>query len=279
MAETLSQASENRPLIVMIDELDRCRPSYAVELLEIAKHLFSVDHIVFVLAVNRSQLAHSIRAVYGSGFDAEGYLRRFFDADFQLPAPSRDKFIDAQLDAIRINDYFKRTSDKNVRWDNEEENVRNLLKVFFGAHDLSLRQIEQAIHRLGLVYASLPSNQRAFAITAAVLLIVRTIDPNLYEKFRRRQVSDVDVVDRIVSGAVGKTLQQQHIAYLFEAMIVVAFREDEIANMSESKYFESLLVQRYKKQFAASKSDNASLSPDQKRAQEVVNRVTRLNSI
>ena len=60
------------------------RPSYAVEPLEVAKYLFSVDHIVFVLAINRSELAYSIQALYGDGFDAKGYLRRFFDVDFQL---------------------------------------------------------------------------------------------------------------------------------------------------------------------------------------------------
>ena len=102
MAEELSTL-KGRPLIVMIDELVRCRPSYAVELLEVAKHLFSVDHIIFVLAVNRSELAHSIRALYGVGFDATGYLRRFFDVDFRLPEPTRGAFIDALLDAIQIN--------------------------------------------------------------------------------------------------------------------------------------------------------------------------------
>ena len=61
MADAVSRSKGSRPLIVMIDELDRCRPSYAVELLEVAKHLFAVDHIVFVLAVNRSELAHSIK--------------------------------------------------------------------------------------------------------------------------------------------------------------------------------------------------------------------------
>ena len=75
--------------MVMINELDRCRPSYAVELLEVAKHLFSADRIVFVLAVNCDQLAHSVTALYGNDFDAEGYLRRFFDVDFQLPEPDR----------------------------------------------------------------------------------------------------------------------------------------------------------------------------------------------
>ena len=50
MADAVSESSGGRPLVMMIDELDRCRPSYAVELLEVAKHLFSVAGIVFVLA-------------------------------------------------------------------------------------------------------------------------------------------------------------------------------------------------------------------------------------
>ncbi len=105
---------KERPLIVMIDELDRCRPSYAIELLEVAKHLFSVDHIVFVLAVNRSELAHSIRALYGSDFDAEGYLRRFFDVDFRLPEPDRKSFIDAMMDTQQIKKHFGEALQPNI---------------------------------------------------------------------------------------------------------------------------------------------------------------------
>ena len=113
-------------------------------------------------------------------------MRRFFDVDFRLPSPDREAFTDALLDAIRINNYFDRTFDQNTLTDKEEEAVRNLLKGFFGAHDLSLRQVAQAIHRLGLVYASLHRKPRSFAITAAVLLIVRTIDQDRYDKFVRR---------------------------------------------------------------------------------------------
>ena len=99
MAQALVE-SRDRSIIVMIDELDRCRPSYAVELLEVAKHLFEVEHIVFVLAVNRTQLAHSIRSLYGSDFDAGGYLRRFFDVDFMLPEPDRSQFLKGLLDGV-----------------------------------------------------------------------------------------------------------------------------------------------------------------------------------
>ena len=92
-----------KPLVLMIDELDRCRPSYAVELLEVAKHFFAVDNVVFVLAVNRAELAHAVKAMYGADFDAEGYLRRFFDLDFQLPKPSRKQFIQDVLETTRLD--------------------------------------------------------------------------------------------------------------------------------------------------------------------------------
>ena len=168
MANALSKSRENRPLIVVIDELDRCRPSYAVELLETAKHLFAVNNIIFVLAVNRTELAHSIKALYGSGFDAEGYLGRFFDVDFLLPAPDRKAFINALLEATQINDYFGQMQDQI-----DAQVARDLLLGFFGMPTLSLRTIAQALHRLGLVLASLPSDGLAFALQAVVALILR----------------------------------------------------------------------------------------------------------
>ena len=92
IAAAIARENDNSPLVVMIDELDRCRPTYAIELLEAAKHLFNVDHIVFVVCLDRAQLAHSVKAVYGASFDAEGYLWRFFDIDYRLPQPRPQAF-------------------------------------------------------------------------------------------------------------------------------------------------------------------------------------------
>ena len=152
-ASTLAQNNNGLPLVIVIDELDRCRPSYAVELLEVAKHLFSVDHIVFVLAVNRSELAHSVCALYGNSFDAPDYLKRFFDLDFRLPDPDRRTFIGAALAATQIGDYFDRAQDPNAR--NDHMDSLQMLNHFLGTPSLSIRTIGQAIHRLGLVLASL----------------------------------------------------------------------------------------------------------------------------
>ena len=121
---------ESQPLVVMIDELDRCRPSYAVELLEIAKHLFSVCRIVFVLAVNRSQLAHSVKALYGDGFDADGYLGRFFDIDFRLPQPDRKAFISELMSSKEIDSYLERAIDHQAL-QSDWQAAQEFLQEFF----------------------------------------------------------------------------------------------------------------------------------------------------
>lgn len=81
-------ADLHKPLFVFIDEVDRCRPDFAIRLLEEVKHIFSVKGIVFVLCVNIDQLSKSVRALYGSDFDGQGYLHRFFDLEFRLPRPT-----------------------------------------------------------------------------------------------------------------------------------------------------------------------------------------------
>lgn len=72
----VSQTTENKPVVFIIDELDRCRPNYAVELLEQLKHLFSVPGIVFVLSIDKIQLGNAVRGVYGSDLiNSNEYLR------------------------------------------------------------------------------------------------------------------------------------------------------------------------------------------------------------
>lgn len=81
----LSENDPPRPLIFFIDELDRCRPSYAIELLERVKHIFDVPNMVFVLSIDKKQLEAITAAVYGERIDAPEYLRRFIDLEYALP--------------------------------------------------------------------------------------------------------------------------------------------------------------------------------------------------
>ncbi|MDF3162852.1 P-loop NTPase fold protein [Pseudomonas proteolytica] len=104
VVERLSSAAENNnlkvPAFIFIDELDRCRPTYAIELLERIKHFFELKDCKFVIASDSSQLAHSIRAVYGQGFSSENYLKRFFDAEFSLDNTNLWGFVRRSLPSV-----------------------------------------------------------------------------------------------------------------------------------------------------------------------------------
>lgn len=92
--ESLLPEHGNR-LVVFIDELDRCKPDFAVQLLERIKHYFTNNRITFVFTINATALQHTIKRFYGEGFDATRYLDRFFDIVMPLPPLNNEKFLNS----------------------------------------------------------------------------------------------------------------------------------------------------------------------------------------
>lgn len=80
-------------LVIIVDELDRCKPEYAVRLLERVKHYFADDRISFVFSTNIKELQHTIARFYGEGFDAVRYFDRFFDLRITLPPVDMDSYL------------------------------------------------------------------------------------------------------------------------------------------------------------------------------------------
>ncbi|WP_115045170.1 KAP family P-loop NTPase fold protein [Xanthomonas arboricola] len=79
-------------VVIIIDELDRCKPSYAISMLERVKHLFEIKGFIFVIATDGKNLPEAVRSVYGGTASGEEYLRRFFDFEFRLPVPNAKQF-------------------------------------------------------------------------------------------------------------------------------------------------------------------------------------------
>lgn len=79
------EGASEKPLVFIIDELDRCRPDFALQLLEKIKHVFSVSKVAFVLVNNPEQLQESVRSTYGNGIDANRYLHKFYTISMMLP--------------------------------------------------------------------------------------------------------------------------------------------------------------------------------------------------
>ena len=85
-------AERGNRLVIFIDELDRCKPTFAVHLLEQIKHYIFDDRITFVFSINLEQLQHTIKQYYGADFDSCRYLDRFFDLRISMPPANMEKF-------------------------------------------------------------------------------------------------------------------------------------------------------------------------------------------
>jgi len=90
------------PIVIIIDELDRCRPTYAIKVLEEIKHLFDVPGIVFILGLNGDQLAASIKSAYGPTFNGEAYLRRFIGRRYRLKQPRLQPLVEVLMSDAKI---------------------------------------------------------------------------------------------------------------------------------------------------------------------------------
>ena len=186
VAETVSGLNDGKPLVVAIDELDRCRPTYAIELIETVKHIFSVENVVFILAINSTALTHSAKSMYGAGFDAERYFRRFFDLQFRLPAQNRESFANELLQSTNLHDFISSQPEERS-WS------LTLANALFRDNGLSLRDVEQAAHRLGLVFGVIDEPKPWTAFCALIGLSVMVYDPEIYVSFLGGDSSDEEV--------------------------------------------------------------------------------------
>ncbi len=131
------------PFFVLVDELDRCRPTYAIEMLERIKHLFEVENVVFILATDTTQLANSVKAVYGSEFDSRHYLTRFFDRTYILAAPDKMEMVAHYCRNALVNiDDLATTI---------EVGHLELIVSICDQNRLELRQVEKAIELLATI--------------------------------------------------------------------------------------------------------------------------------
>ena len=143
LAETLATSyGANLPVVVLIDELDRCRPSYAIELLEVIKHFFRTKHFVFVVASDTEQLQYSIKSVYGEQFNSRTYLKRFFDREARLPPPDIINYV--MMKGIDLHELLTHRYLKcSPRVDYTE-----VIASIISAYQLTIRDTDQVLSKL-----------------------------------------------------------------------------------------------------------------------------------
>ncbi len=167
--------AEHTPLIIIIDELDRCRPSFSLQVLERIKHFFSVSGVHFVLATHLGQMKNSVSAVYGSGIDSTKYLQKFIQLTLHLVDSNQ---LPHERSTSRFIDYLisKMDSAPSFRIDFS----RDYLKYIARCSNLSFRAIERIMSTLAIAAAYRPPEIFCPDPILVGLCVLKVVDPELY---------------------------------------------------------------------------------------------------
>lgn len=191
LSKFIEDTNEGKPLIFIVDELDRCRPDYAVAILEQIKHFFSVPNIVFVLSIDKEQLGNAVRGVYGSELiDAEEYLRRFIDVEYSIPEPDGEKYCNYLYNYFGFDEFFKsdfRRKHSELNYDSTE--FIKISKILFKNSTISLRKQEKIFAHARLVLRSFPENNYVIPSLFLLLIYIKIINNTLYYKIRLKELS------------------------------------------------------------------------------------------
>ena len=183
IAEFLDHLLDERAnrLIVIIDELDRCKPDYAVRVLEKIKHYFDNERITFVFAVNVQELQHTISSYYGSHFDSCRYLDRFFDLRIALPPANLQRYyqsIDFQSDYYTVDFVCKKIIEK---------------------FHFSLREISRFLKAMKIAEYELTHSDR-FSFSDPEQLTARICEIYLVPLLIALEISDMNAYTQLISG-------------------------------------------------------------------------------
>jgi len=176
-------ADSGGALIVIVDELDRCRPSFALETLERIKHLFDVPNVVFILFMHDAAMHAAITHTYGDGIDPQEYLRKFVTVTADLPS-----VLDDQADAeIRfVNEFLREHVAGSQAGTQQDRSARDFL---LGVGQLApcfkatLRDVEQTVLLWRLTRGGRRVESEAFALAA----LVRVTDGQLFGRLMRSE--------------------------------------------------------------------------------------------
>lgn len=194
----LKNIDVDKPFVIFIDELDRCRPLYAIELLERIKHVFGIKNLVFVLSLDKRQLTESIKSQYGN-IDTNIYLKRFIDLEYNLNNTNVDSFLESKYVQFNIQHIIqtKIAHQENV----DSFHHLSIMKMLAKKLSLTLRDIEQFFIKIQILFNVMEPDKYAYKLRVFIFFeMLKCHDFNLYydlinNKAKLSQIKDLVYIE------------------------------------------------------------------------------------
>lgn len=142
----LSHTAKDYPLIVIIDNLDRCDADFTLKFLTKIKEIFNIPNLLFVVAYDKEKIKNFVKQNFGDD-GTTGFLRKYIAAEFYLPNfENKAKDIITHLYKSKIECFINDSIDSSDKSDTSKNPIE-LLENLYKNTPLTLRMIEQIFNR------------------------------------------------------------------------------------------------------------------------------------
>lgn len=181
---TVLNNSADKPLVIIIDELDRCKPTYAVDVIEKIKHLFSVKNVVFMLVMHKKQLEEAVKCIYGQNIDAHTYLQKFIHIETSIPKRIGTSYTND------LGKYCRKLVELHEFkiW-GDERLIAECTEVLASHFNLSLRQLEKVFTNIAILYSSSAENHLRLTPIISFISVIKVVNTSLFQNLLNRNAS------------------------------------------------------------------------------------------
>lgn len=200
-----------QPMIVIIDELDRCRPDFSLGVLEILKHFFESDRIHFVLITRMSYLRNSINHLYGAHSYSDEYLEKFYDFTINFGSNDSDNY------NRRLESFSSWLCDELlVGGGSDAIDLKEFITSMVVPFDLSLRQIEYIVRNAAIIYSSKGEKESFDNLLIPILIVIKLKNPDMYNDARMSKLTYLQIQQFFSSSRWKDNQRHAHILSIFE---------------------------------------------------------------
>jgi len=190
--EKIVSSGGGKPIVFIVDEIDRCRPDYSLSILEVAKHFFSVNGVHFLIMSQLSYLASCVSSRYGGRVDANSFLEKFVQVRVTFPILDKNE----EKQAIRK---FVSAIVNDLPDDGEDGKFKRGMVDFVceiaARRKYTLRRTERILTQFGLCLAFSKPNTFRLGALVHILCDLKFTDQSLFTKAKIGQLKWVEIKD------------------------------------------------------------------------------------
>lgn len=207
----IEKIAHEKTFILFIDELDRCRPDFALHLLEVIKHVFNTEHLKIVFVINFDQLVEIVKHNYGSNEAiSQKYLDKFFQLQLKLPSITTNTNNKKTLNSITYFDiefkrlrFFNLPIFKDRQIQQPENSIPSILfKELIEFRNLTLRDIEKLTKYI-LAYSSFINCNEDFYLGTKLLIAFAifqfTFNEEIYNNYKTHHNAFINSCETLIS--------------------------------------------------------------------------------